>query len=1690
MKREYISAMEEAAKSESVDSYSSLDDVDHISSDHKLYVWLHLLTREMALLRIHSLLFFVEVLTFGIIGMDAITPVSFSSSGVRELVAFTLLVSGSLSILLMACLFFAGIQFQFKGNIGTLVRKGVQIPLVALHAVSLLGMMYTLLLIQDCSTATSNSTGASCLTQYIMSSLMFLGLFLTLPLGFLLYPSQVMPYGIGTMRTGRFLVFKFILKLLLTTEIVIRVFIGLPLWIVWTVRFITFVVGTRFVTHRMPHMVPFGNLLFVASLSFVILSRSWVDIVGTSSNTMDLIGLSCTLLLGVFIAHFLCWKRLHGLDRSIQYPHLSPKIDRYRIFPFDEQGRRIYRAKAVGNRSVHLEDGSQIHKITSSREGHQSHPDHIGIDSAEDGMIRDEVLDEFDTSQMDREMDTAWFFDGIRSDIDVDVKLVGYASLSMEFVKRIYSESSNAFGWTPVLMLGYAKYILDFVEADVTSREDSRSLIPLLRKFHSTALDYRIEGFHLKQRRLELDESDQSSQIIIRAKLKKVNQMRYDALFVTSRFWKAVSGRKADAGHLQQMIYKMHILERRCMQAFEALMKEYSHEPSVLISYVRFCETVSGDLVKAMSLREKLAEAEDEAESKHSQKRARMAAETSKRSKSHEDYVGFEANRSPRGKDGSISGNGMAGGMLGARHGSIVHSKASLSSSDSDVANAVDKIHRFKIANTASPSIRRVRISVWVSLLVSCIALIALFIIAEDTVKSHFADDDMPVEQAKEHLSFRLQKMYMLRGALSRVSPALRMNEVAVLAGDSTESTRQNALLDEVIERFVSNLEDVLYAGDFSKGVEESWDEETEIYLVREVNNENGFELKTSDKSAYAILTEFGSVAMETQTCQNVVNGDADKYTSDCKRSTRYVLTNTNYGFGHSLEHMEHAYKDDVITSANNEVLWVSVSASAVVLLLVVMILVVLIPALRASKKEKQLLIDLVLLIPKHQAAHIYHELKASLEVTSEETGIRGSREGGVSQKNFRILLISFLRITTGILILAVIGQSFTLITFIHLFDARIVADEMKYFVETQAGLWNSYHHGVELCTGDSTYWTRDSRRALIMASILDLRVAWTRFLFGTSGKDYAEGIDGRYEKLSLAVFHGYCDDKSDYHCMSMTDIVAKMRHNFEMLATESDENLMLNHTLFEELKNHLAPEAWERIGEIGNIYSDYYKPRAENFRNWIIGIFIVSFPIMLLVYLFLLHGASKTVEEDQRQIRKIIYLLPREVLDNVPAINNFVIGAETLDKKKGNDSHRQMEQKMSMIIQASSDAFIELSDKMVIQEANEAADDLFECAHEDLIGVSMLEFLDEVSQQIMRQRVTEFVESCRVTARKGKKRSANIKLEGESLKGMSRKKATSREAVNMRCRRLRHGIGKYHRPASHEAHLTEASISLPSPSVLGHFGPQRSPLHVREGDLPVRHAVGKRESEDDDEFFAAKVSFAFSQIGKTIVLGVFVRDVTQQAKQQVLLEEERQKSNDLLLNILPHSIAERLKGGESLIADRHEFCTVLFTDIVEFTSMSTRMSPQELVGTLGKMITAFDGIADEFRAMKIKTIGDAYMAVLGLEDDVKNDPARMVEMGLAMVKKANEVGLSIRCGIHCGELIAGVVGVRKMAYDIWGSTVNLASRMESNGVPDRVQISRAVYERCYDRFTFEERTVKVKGFDEPQLAYLCKGPK
>lgn len=201
------------------------------------------------------------------------------------------------------------------------------------------------------------------------------------------------------------------------------------------------------------------------------------------------------------------------------------------------------------------------------------------------------------------------------------------------------------------------------------------------------------------------------------------------------------------------------------------------------------------------------------------------------------------------------------------------------------------------------------------------------------------------------------------------------------------------------------------------------------------------------------------------------------------------------------------------------------------------------------------------------------------------------------------------------------------------------------------------------------------------------------------------------------------------------------------------------------------------------------------------------------------------------------------------------------------------------------------------------------------------------------------------------------------------------------------------------------------------------------------------------------------------------------------VLDGERNKSEDLLLNILPPSIAERLKWGETTIVDTFESATVLFSDMVGFTKIASRVSAEELIVMLNRMFSVFDQLAEVHTVEKIKTIGDAYMAVAGVPIPNEQHATAIALMALDMQLAIKELAetenlpISIRVGIHSGYLTAGVIGEKKFAYDLWGDTVNTASRMESSGEAGRVQCSEATYQLLKDTFDFEERgTIEVKG--------------
>jgi len=222
-------------------------------------------------------------------------------------------------------------------------------------------------------------------------------------------------------------------------------------------------------------------------------------------------------------------------------------------------------------------------------------------------------------------------------------------------------------------------------------------------------------------------------------------------------------------------------------------------------------------------------------------------------------------------------------------------------------------------------------------------------------------------------------------------------------------------------------------------------------------------------------------------------------------------------------------------------------------------------------------------------------------------------------------------------------------------------------------------------------------------------------------------------------------------------------------------------------------------------------------------------------------------------------------------------------------------------------------------------------------------------------------------------------------------------------------------------------------------------------------------------------------QQAKSKVLVLFVRDITIERKQKELLHMEQERAEKLLLNILPQRIASRLKNGEMEIAETNEDVTVLFTDMVGFTHMSKTITASKLVELLNAIVQQFDALAIEYKLEKIKTIGDAYFCCGGLDqqDNVKDTthPERIIHCALAMIETIKQFNLQIRAGCHTGPVVSGVIGKLKFQYDVYGDTVNTASRMESTGVPGRIQCSRETYARVFDMFDFEERSgVHVKG--------------
>ncbi|MGI0488990.1 adenylate/guanylate cyclase domain-containing protein [Pantanalinema rosaneae CENA516] len=294
----------------------------------------------------------------------------------------------------------------------------------------------------------------------------------------------------------------------------------------------------------------------------------------------------------------------------------------------------------------------------------------------------------------------------------------------------------------------------------------------------------------------------------------------------------------------------------------------------------------------------------------------------------------------------------------------------------------------------------------------------------------------------------------------------------------------------------------------------------------------------------------------------------------------------------------------------------------------------------------------------------------------------------------------------------------------------------------------------------------------------------------------------------------------------------------------------------------------------------------------------------------------------------------------------------------------------------------------------------------------------------------------------------------------------------------------------------------LPNPDIAEQFRTQDR--RIIETDIPQLHlTASKVKSAPDGQTIwldISKIPIHDLQ-GRVIgILGV-IEDITQRKQAEEALKAEQDKSERLLLNILPNPIVERLKqneglfdqsSGEALIADSFDEVTVLFADIVNFTTLSADISPADLVGLLNRIFLVFDDLCERHQLEKIKTIGDAYMVVGGLPNPRPDHAEAIAEMALDMQAAIQHFRtyegkqIAVRVGINTGAVVAGVIGKKKFIYDLWGDAVNMASRMEAHGLAGAIQVTEATYQRLKTKYRFDHRgTIEVKGKGEMTTYWL-----
>jgi class 3 adenylate cyclase len=565
-------------------------------------------------------------------------------------------------------------------------------------------------------------------------------------------------------------------------------------------------------------------------------------------------------------------------------------------------------------------------------------------------------------------------------------------------------------------------------------------------------------------------------------------------------------------------------------------------------------------------------------------------------------------------------------------------------------------------------------------------------------------------------------------------------------------------------------------------------------------------------------------------------------------------------------------------------------------------------------------------------------------------------------------------------------------------------------------------HLCSELVRNDGNFRTRERIRQDLVDAVAQLREIHEAVKYG-SEKYGTPGSVGTSQRQDDLLFVPRCAATDDMKCMSLDTLMSLFLDKVRDFTSVADSSLSYGSVEYASIVDVES----KHMGNLLSVSKDFYVsdslPVIEATRSNMAYVFGFSFPALIGLYLFLVHSMLSRVEKEVRRSRRMLSMVPVDVIASISAIEQFVRshGKQDGTREALANAVKDSQLKTRSVLAASVDAVIEFNCEGRIVSLNPSAEKMFICKAASAVG----------------EDIAMFFPSSELVPVSGHA----MAITGDSTEEVNPEQALRGHMSLLlhRCRNSEDG--------SCEGVVWETMVA-----------------------------------RSDSETFPAQVSLCVGRTQGEVYFAAFIRDLSVLKKQESLLRLEREKSEKLLSTILPKSIAARLKASEGHVVDVYDSVSVVFTDIVKFTETASRMTPQAVVGMLSDLFSEMDSLASKHGVEKIKTLGDGWLGCAGLFGRYHDHSLACVEWGrdvlafLRMYNAEHGTNIMFRIGIATGPVTAGVIGTSRLQFDIFGDTVNLASRMESTSLPGRINLSREVYERIYDKVLCEERTVEVKG--------------